>query len=452
VQDALASHVAAARSAALRPEAAQAAQTFLLDTLCIGVAGANARFRSELLPAVAAWGEGSAAGVLGDGMQLPAASAAFLNCFQMHCLEFDCVHEDAVAHVMTTVAAATLAELEQARDPVAGELLLRALCAGVDVAATLGLAATTPLTFFRPATTGIFGAAAALAVLRDLSDAQVRELFGYCLAQAAGTMQAHEEGKPTLPIQIGHAARNAFTAADMAVSGIPAPAASIDGKHGYLNLFERGHRDDGLATRLALGDRALELSHKPFPSGRATHGGLEAVQLLMGRGLAPDNLSQLSLSAPPLIHQLVIRPATRDMNVNYARLCFPYVAAVMLRRGTVGLTDFSEAALRDPQTLALADRVLATVQEGAAANAFTPQTLTAELAGGERLTVTIDHLLGSPAHPLSRDDALAKARACTQDRYADGAARLDRLVHAVDALPTTADCRGYADSLFGDPA
>lgn len=452
MQEVLARQVAGARQAALRPEAVQAAQTFLLDTLCIGVAGANARFRNELLPAVAAWGHGDAAQVLGDRLRLPAASAAFLNGFQMHCLEFDCVHEDAVAHVMTTVAAATLAEIDQAPAAVSGELLLRALCAGVDVAATLGLAATTPLTFFRPATTGIFGAAAALAVLRDLDEAQVGELFGYCLAQAAGTMQAHEEGKPTLPIQIGHAARNAFTAADMAVSGIPAPAASIDGLHGYLNLFERGHHDDGRASRAALGDRVLELSHKPFPSGRATHGGLEAVQRLMGQGLTPDNLAQLSLAAPPLIHQLVIRPVTRDMNVNYARLCFPYVAAVMLRRGTVGLADFSEAALRDPRTLALADRVAATVQEGAAANAFTPQTLTAELAGGDRLQVTIEHLLGSPAHPLSRDNALAKARACVGDRYDDGAARLERLARAVDDLPTVTDCRGYADSLFGDPA
>ncbi|MEM1232135.1 MAG: MmgE/PrpD family protein, partial [Pseudomonadota bacterium] len=308
MQDALARHVVAAQTAPLADAAADAAQVFLLDTLCIGVAGVQARYRDELLPAIAAWGEGRAAPVLGSGLRLPSASAAFLNCFQMHCLEFDCVHEDAVAHVMTTIAAVTLSELASSTEPVPGEQLLRALCAGVDIAATLGLAATTPLTFFRPATTGIFGAAAALAVLRGLDEAEVREAFGYCLAQCAGTMQAHEEGKPTLPIQIGHAARHAFTAVDLAVSGIPAPAASIDGVHGYLNLFERGHRSDGLIEALSLGSRVTELSHKPFPSGRATHGGLEAVQRLMAQGLTAENAEALTLSAPPLIHQLVIRP------------------------------------------------------------------------------------------------------------------------------------------------
>ncbi|MEM1232090.1 MAG: MmgE/PrpD family protein, partial [Pseudomonadota bacterium] len=190
----------------------------------------------------------------------------------------------------------------------------------------------------------------------------------------------------------------------------------------------------------------------PFPSGRATHGGLEAVQRLMAQGLTAENAEALTLSAPPLIHQLVIRPVTDTMNVNYARLCFPYVAAVMLRRGTVGLDDFTEAALRDPLTLALAQRVTAVVQDGAAPNAFTPQTLSAQTQSGETLATTIDDLLGAPAHPLGREMALAKARACLQARYADGEQRLAQLVERIDALPAIADCRDFADSLFGDPS
>jgi hypothetical protein len=51
------------------------------------------------------------------------------------------------------------------------------------------------------------------------------------------------------------------------------------------------------------------------------------------------------------------------MTPNYARLCLPYVGAVCLRRSTVGLQDFTAEALTDPQTLALADRLLV-VEDG----------------------------------------------------------------------------------------
>ena len=62
-------------------------------------------------------------------------------------------------------------------------------------------------------------------------------------------------------------------------------------------------------------------------------------------------------SLPPLVHRLVGRPVTDDMDVNYARLCCRYVAASALLRGRVVPEDFRPAALRDPDILELARRV-----------------------------------------------------------------------------------------------
>ena len=428
----------------LPPATVGATQTFLLDSLAVGVAGRTAPWREEVLHMALAWGRGGTARILGDRLAVPPATAAFVNACQMHSLEFDCVHEGAVAHVMTAVAAAALAECE--RRTVDGQRLLLALTIGVEVAATLGVAANAPLRFFRPATVGVFGAGVAVGVLRGFDCAAMERCFGHALGQVAGTMQAHEEGKPTLPLQLAAAARAGIVAADCAQADIPAPANALEGPYGYLPLFETCSDAKGAASQVGQPWRVTELSHKPYPSGRATHGGIEAVLDLRSQGVTAGNLASMHLSAPPLIHQLVIRPAHHGMNANYARLCFPYVGAVALECGRVGIDHFSEQALNRTEALALAKRFTAAVNEASDPAAFAPQTLTAELRDRRRVEVRIDDLLGSPARPLTRAQQEAKVRTCVKAVFADGS-RAQRLMAAVDGLPQATDSRSLLDPI-----
>lgn len=425
-----------------------ATQTFLLDTLAVGVAGRTGPWRDETLRAALSWGVGGACRILGDGIAAPPATAAFVNAYQMHCQEFDCVHEGAVAHVMTAAAAAGVAESE--RSPVDGQRLVLALALGVEVAAALGVAANAPLRFFRPATVGVFGAAVAVGVLRRFGRAAIRRCFGHALGQVAGTMQSHEEGKPTLPLQLGAAARAGIVAADLAGAGVPAPEEALEGRHGYFPLFET--RFDTAAVARTVGDawRVTELSHKPYPCGRATHGGIDGVLSLRGRGVHTDSLAEMTLAAPPLIHQLVIRPARTDMDANYARLCFAYTGAVALECGRVGIEHFTEAELRRPGRLALAERFAAAVNESADPAAFVPQTLTARMRDGTRRSVRTDELPGSPGRPLSREEREAKVRSCLAAVYGDDG-RARRLIETVRALPELPDARALLDPITHTP-
>ncbi|MYE83082.1 MAG: MmgE/PrpD family protein [Gammaproteobacteria bacterium] len=424
-----------------------ATQTFLLDTLAVGVAGRTGPWRDETLRSALSWGAGGACRILGDGIAAPPATAAFVNAYQMHCLEFDCVHEGAVAHVMTAAAAAALAESERAPGrAVDGRRLVLALALGVEVAAALGIAADAPLRFFRPATVGVFGAAVAVGVVRSFGSDAIRRCFGHALGQVAGTMQAHEEGKPSLPLQLGAAARAGIVAADLAGAGVPAPDHALEGRHGYFALFET--RFDAAAVARTVGGawRVTELSHKPYPSGRATHGGIDGVLSLRGRGVHPDNLVDMTLAAPPLIHQLVIRPARTDMDANYARLCFAYTGAAALECGRVGIEHFTEAELRRPARLALAGRFAAKVNDTSDPAAFVPQTLTARLRDGTRRSVRIDALRGSPDRPLSREELEAKVRSCLPRVYGDDD-RTRRLIDTVQALPELPDARALLDPI-----
>ena len=147
-----------------------------------------------------------------------------------------------------------------------------------------------------------------------------------------------------LGLQIGFNARNAVIAADLAQRGIPSIENVLEGPFGYFGMIEA----EGDLSRV-LGDigkvwRITEVAHKPFPSGRATHGMLDGfMQLKAEHGFTAAEVESAEARVPPLTHHLVGRPVTDDMAANYARLCGAYVAACALLRGELGLDDFGES-------------------------------------------------------------------------------------------------------------
>ncbi|NOW45953.1 2-methylcitrate dehydratase PrpD [Novosphingobium sp. SG751A] len=433
----LVDHALGLRWADVPGTARERALAFLHDTLAVGVAGVGAAHADAVLTMAKGWGAGRVAGVLGrPGLRLPVCSAAFVNAYQIHGQEFDCVHEPAVLHPMATLLAALLAEAARGV-PVSGEQFLTAIVAGVDVSVTLGLAAPGPLKFFRPATAGIFGCVAGIAAMRGLGRETALDAFGHALALVSGTMQAHLEGKPALPVQVAAAARNALVAVDLARGGMPGVRDPLAGPFGYFPLMEVREELDAAIALLAQGHRIAEVSWKPFPTGRAGHGGIVAVQRLMVRGLIAENLTALEYYAPPLIHRLVGRPARSGMEVAYARLCLPYLAACVLVRGGIGLGDFTREALDDPAVLAVARRIAVVADDNPDAAAFVPARAMAILSNGTQMIEDVSAQLGSPAWPLSALEQEAKAQACLD--FAGLGAQAAPLADAIAGLEAAPD-------------
>jgi 2-methylcitrate dehydratase PrpD len=416
------------------PEAARAAaKTFVADMLAVGIAGANAPWRTEVLD-MARGGEAEAT-VWGGGGRLPLAAAAMVNAFQGHAQEFDPVHEGAVVHPLAAVLACGLGWSEKCGG-VSGEALLRAVIAGADVAATLGLCSRAPMRFFRPANCSGFGAVAALALLAGLDDEQTRDAFGIYYGQCSGTMQAHIEASPQLAMQMGFAARNAVAAVELARRGMPGPRAPISGPFGYFALFD-GVADPAPFDELGHRWRITELSHKPFPSGRATHGGIDGLQQLMGaHGIAADQVKAGRFIVPPLTHRLVGRRPAAGMSVAHARLCLAYCGAVCLRHGTVGLDDFTGAALTDTAPHDLAARLQVVADANPDPNAMHPVRVELDLVDGRSLVCDVTEIIGSPARPLSPEAAHAKFAGCVLDLD-----QSEALWHAIMSLEQMDDHR-----------
>jgi 2-methylcitrate dehydratase PrpD len=132
------------------------------------------------------------------------------------------------------------------------------------------------------------------------------------------------------------------------------------------------------------------------------------------------------------------------MTAGYARLCLQYVGAVCLRRGDVGLGDFTAPALADPDTLKLARRLTVIEDGNPNPNALLPQRVEIDLAEGRTVAAAVLSVLGIPDRPLSPDAARAKFRNCWQSVHnlppEQGAALWD----AVFALETLDDIRPLA--------
>ena len=408
-------HVVETRFEELPATAVEAAKIFIGDSLGVGVVGSRGPWIDELISVHRHPEHCGEARIWGRSATLPASAAAMVNAYQIHNSEFDCVHEAAVIHPMAVLLGATFAFLDRsrARDKHAftGRELIVAATVGVDVACHLGVASRAPLRFFRPACAGALAATACIARLARLSVEQLITAMGITHAQLCGTMQAHTEGSSLLAMQVGFNARNAIIACDMALAGIPATRHVIEGPFGYLALFEGEHEIERVLPAVGHTWRIQEIAHKPYPSGRATHGVVDAcLELQRKHGFSAADVVGIKAWVPSLTQRLVGRPVTANMTSNYARLCARYVIARALRGGTLDIEDFEPPALGDRDTFAMAQRIDIECDQNPDPNALTPITLDIELSSGTTLHRTIDVVYGNPKKPMPRDAHLAKLK------------------------------------------
>ncbi|UOD51080.1 MmgE/PrpD family protein [Orrella daihaiensis] len=438
----LAKHVVSTRYEDLTEHTINCAKTFITDTLSVGIAGTAVPQAQQLLEALKSIDPGGPVAIWGANLGLSAPNAIMANAFNVHCQEYDCVHEGAVVHAMATLLPVLIAQA-QSREGISGKELITAVVVGIDVACTLGLAANQAMQFFRPATAGGFGAVAGLAKLRGLALDQVIAAWGFQLAQASGTMQGHREGRPVLPLQVSFNARAAWQSCELAQTELQSLDNPISGECGYLAMFERDFTLEPLLDELGRVWRIDEFSHKPYPSGRATHAGVEGLlNMLREHKLATESIKSVVVTGPSLISRLVNRPPLLNPSPNYARLCMPYVLAKIMQHGHLEPKHYFDDELADPQTFELAQKVTMRVDDNPDPNAFTPVTIEVVLSNGQVFQTKIDNMLASPKRPLSQQQREEKFMQCCgliDDHQRTGNKNLHELYANLTALDKVSD-------------
>ena len=149
--------------------------------------------------------------------------------------------------------------------------------------------------------------------------------------------------------------------------------------------------------------RIAEISIKPWPSGRASHATLGALD---GAG----DVAAIFARVPPLIARLVGRPWTETMTPAYARLCLPFLVALMLRDGRIDPRCFTAQSFADPALQALGARLTLVIDGNPDPNALGPQRFELAMADGSVRNLSTPATFGSPANPVSPEWHAEKRR------------------------------------------
>jgi aconitate decarboxylase len=421
----------------LPASALAATKTFILDTLGVCVAGSTAPGVSALVNLLRGWGGTPESSLYTYGGKLPAPWAAMANSVMMHNLEFDCVHDLAVVHPFTTALPAALAAAE-AQGGVSGKTLLTAVTVGVDTSTRIGMSSRARMRFFRPGVCGAFGATAAVAKVMGCDLETTTRAMGLLYSQICGTLQSHHEGATINSMQTGFNAKAAVIAVALAQHDITAPQGVLEGEYGYFRLFEGAYDLSAALGTLGTTWEVQRVGHKPFPSGRLTHGAVEAALALRHEHqIQPREIAEVLVEAPPLVTNLVGRTATtRTPSAQFAKLCIPIVLAHVFLKNDVFITDFEGTGLTDPQVHDLAAKIRVERDAGVQdENAMVPLSVHVRLHDSRQYSKRLDAVLGSPEKPLSSTAHLPKFRRCWQHggRHLP-AGNADRIIDLVEHL------------------
>ena len=382
------------------------AKRSLLNFIATALAGCREDAVEMTLASLAAFSGPRQATVIGRTERIDALSAAFLNAASGNVFDFDDTHLRTVIHPTAPVAPALFALAELRR--VCGRDLLLAFALGVEIECRLGNAIS-PEHYARgwhiTSTCGCLGAAAAAGKLLGLDADQMVWALGAAATQTGGLVECL--GTSAKSLSVGNAARNGLWSALLAERGFSGPAAPLEGRQGYLNALAPTSVDwfaltDGLGETWEL----QKNTYKPYPAGIVVHPVIDAaLALRQAHTIVPAAITRVVVRGHPLLAARTDRPNV--MTGREAQVSVQHSVAAALQFGEVGLAQYTDACVRDPEVLAL--RALVEVEQDDSIG-VEAASVRIWMTNGAEHAITVPAARGSLARPMSDRDLEAKLR------------------------------------------
>ena len=339
----------------------------MLDAAGIALASTRYDFAHKTLAGLQAVGGQGSVPVLGMPATLPLRDAAIMNGFLCHGLDYDDTHVAAIVHPTASVFPAVLSAA--AHVGATGEELVTAFVAGVETAARVGMVAKSQfhqVGFHPTGMVGIFGCVLAVGKLMGLNKKQLMSAQGIAVSMASGSMEFLEDGAWNKRIHPGLAAGSAITAAAIAKEGFRGITDPYTGRFGLYNAYLGcGPRTNDIDLSLAtagLGEtwELLATAIKPFPTCHFSHGAIDAALALRDDVGDPAEIKSILARLPEGVHKTICEPEAnkkRPQNDYDAKFSTHFLVAASLIRGRLTLDELEPDVLRDPDILALADKL-----------------------------------------------------------------------------------------------
>lgn len=214
--------------------------------------------------------------------RLNGTDAALIHGVRAHALDFDDGYTQGSCHPGAPIFSAAFAAAKKyGANP---ERIVRAVVLGYDImlrVAATGHPTTAQNGFHNTAIAGVFGAAAAAAVVLGLDSTKANHTLGLAASFAGGVLEFLEDGSDSKRLHAGKAARDGLLCAEMAARGISGPERGLEGKFGFFKAFARGEIRpqfllEGLGERFLIANAYFKL----YPCCRHYHAAIDAARAL----------------------------------------------------------------------------------------------------------------------------------------------------------------------------
>ena len=371
--------------------------------------------------------------------------AALVNGGASHVVEQDDLHNSAVFHPGTVVFPAVLAAAQETG--AAGKDLIVAAVAGYEAGVRIGefLGRSHYKVFHTTGTAGKLAAAAGVARLLKLDAIRVQHTLGSAGTMAAGLWEFLRDAADSKQLHTAKAAADGLMAAYIARDGFTGAAKILEGEQGMAagmsSDADPARLTDGLGTRWAL----AETSFKYHASCRHTHPSADALlELMRAHKLKADDVTAVTAH----VHQGaldVLGPVTDPQTVHQSKFSMGYVLAQIAVHGRAGLSDFTDASLRDQRLRAFHDKVKMALDPGID-RAYPKRWMgrvTVTTRNGKKLEHSISSPRGDPDNTLTRTELEDKALRLAAHAGGATAAEMKQVIARVWRLQEERDVRDF---------
>ncbi len=421
------------------PLARERARLAFLDTLAVMLAGSREPGSEIVCDMVRGEGAAPKVTVVGQPFRTSPQLAALANGVAAHIMDYDL--SSRLGQPTSAIIPALLPLAESIAAPPAE--VIAAFLVGFEVAMRLARAApehSSVGSWHAVGTIGTISAAMACAYLVKVPRQNIPDILGIAASLSAGL--SVNFGTMTKPLHSGVSARNAILATSLGRAGFTASPTVLENPvSGYFYAFDR-HLAVSFEPFSDLG-RSFDIVERGFKLKRYPCGGLghtaidatlalleeikEATVVAIGTGITKHAASHIGAAYPT--------------SVESAKFSMPYVAAYAALYGAPLIEAFTEEAIQDEATRALASKVSVAVdQEFADILEDSPSRVAVTLADGRVLERVCHHAIGTPQVPLTGEQVEEKFFSCTE-RAADftSAKKLFAFLSRIDEEPSFAD-------------
>jgi len=432
----------------------------ILDGLGLALAGSRAESGSISRRYVEQAGvtRGNAT-IIGSAQKTSPRFAALLNGISIHADDFDdtqlAAAKDRVygllMHPTVPVLPAIFALAEQRR--VTGKDWMLAYHLGAEVECKIAEAISPRHYqdgFHTTGTCGPFGSAAACAKLLNFDLSKTLNTFGLVASQSGGLRENF--GTMTKPFQAGHAAEAGLVSAELVALGWTAAEQILEADRGFFRAFGGSYDPSAIVDRLGKPWTFASpgVSLKPYPSGSLTHPAMtELARLIEANKIQAAHVEKVDIGAnhnmtTTLLHH---QPKTGLE----AKFSMEFCLAILLLEGKAGLGQFSDKVVLRPDLQEMIRRINFYVDPEGESAGYDKMTsiLKIHLKNGAVIAGRADFGKGSPANPMSFDEAATKFRGCAE--FAEWpTAKTEKIIAFTKSLEAVTDMSALSSLLSAE--